>query len=350
MTEMAMGARLVGAAHPPYVIAEIGANHNGDMGLCKELIFAAKEAGADAVKFQSWSETSLIAESEYRRNEVYNDPHKHFGSLRDMVRAYQLTPEQHHEAASFCDDAGIDFLSSAFCKEEVDLLVSLEVPAIKIASMDLAHPELLRAVAATGIPPILSTGMGTMAEIAAAVDTLRAAGAEELAVLHCVSIYPVQPELLNVRNVPAIAAAFECPVGFSDHSAGFGAAVAAVALGACIIEKHFTLDRTMQGWDHDVSVEPHELAVLCTELRTAHDALGRTSRVVSQAELKKRESFRRSVVLRGALPAGHVLQAADLDYKRPGTGIPPTDAPHLVGRTLTVDLPHDHLVQWSEVS
>lgn len=346
---LTLAGRMVGEFYPPYVIAEIGSNHNGDMTLCRELVDAAKKSGADAVKFQSWSESSLVSEAELARNVRYGDTHRHFGSLQEMIRAYQLTPDQHAEVAEYCTGIGIPFMSSAFSPAEVQLLASLDVPAIKIASMDVNHPLLISAAAASGKPVILSTGMATLAEVAAAVDCLREAGAKVFALLHCLSIYPAPSEHLNLRNLMSLRRAFECPVGLSDHSMGSGAAVAAVSLGACIIEKHFTLDRSLPGWDHWMSATPDELRQLCADVREVHQALGSESRVVSEAELEKRLAFRRRIVLRRAVNNGQRLSLDDLDFKRPGTGIHPNEYEHVVGRITIRALPADHELEWSDL-
>lgn len=347
---LSIRGREIGRTHTPYVIAEIGSNHNGDMELCKDLINAAKESGADAVKFQSWSESSLISRTELDRNKQYADQHRHFGSLREMIRAYQLTPDQHTEIAAYCASISIPFISSAFSPAEVQLLTALDVPAIKIASMDVNHPLLIRAAAASGLPVILSTGMATLAEVATAVDCLRDAGATSYALLHCVSIYPTPPEKLNLRNLSTLYRLFSCPVGFSDHSMGISAAIAAVALGACIIEKHFTLDRSLPGWDHWMSATPHELQQLCAEVRAAHQTLGSEMRTVTKEEERKRLAFRRRIVLRRAVKAGEQLTLDELDFKRPGTGIHPSEYVYVIGRTTARALPADHELEWSDLT
>jgi N,N'-diacetyllegionaminate synthase len=348
--DVSLAGRRVGPDHPPYIIAEIGSNHNGDVALAKRMIEVAKRCGADAAKFQSWSSTSLVAKGEYDRNTEYADKERHFGSLQAMVEAYQLTPPQHYELAAHCVEVGIHFLSSAFSVEEVELLVDVGVPAIKIASMDVTHPLLLRAVARSGKPVILSTGLSSLAEIAVAVATLREHGCEQLVVLHCVSLYPPEDRQVRLRNIPMLQDAFELPVGFSDHSLGVPVPLAAVALGACMIEKHFTLDASLQGWDHWMSAEPGELEALCRGAHQVFEALGGTARVVSPAEIEKRKKFRRCIVLRHRVAAGHVLSLDDLDFKRPGTGIAPTEYPIVSGRTVRHDLEADHELAWSDLS
>ena len=341
--------RELGEGRPPYLIAEIGANHNGDMDLCRRLVDAAKEAGADAAKFQSWTPSSLISAAEYARHTSYADSKRHFGSLKDMVERYRLTGAQHREVADYCAAVGIDFLSTPFSPAEVDLLVSLGVPALKIASMDVNHHELLRYAAATRVPVVLSTGMASTREIAAAVEVLRAAGCAQLVLLHCVSIYPPDPATINLRNITGLRRAFDCPVGFSDHTLGTAVPLAAVALGACALEKHFTLDTGMEGWDHAISADPEELAAIVRGCRAVWEALGSEARTVSPAELEKRRQFRRRLVLARAVARGARLAAGDLDFKRPGTGIDPDELRYVVGRRAARDLAADEELEWSDL-
>ena len=346
--ELDFKGRKVGEGYPPYIIAEIGSNHNGDMALAKELVAAAKEAGADAAKFQSWSNKSLISKAEYARNTHYDDKKKHFGSLFEMVDKYQFTPEQHYEIAEYCQKQEIDFMSTPFADDEVDLLVELNVPAIKIASMDVNHLLLLQKAAKSNKPIILSTGMASLAEIAQAVDSLKESGAEQIALLHCISIYPPDYEDIHLNNIIGLRDSFGLSVGFSDHSFGTAIPLAAVALGASIIEKHFTLDKNLEGWDHDISADFDELKTICQESKHIFTALGNKTRSVSQAELEKRKRFRRCAVINKDLKAGHVITKEDLEFKRPGTGIHPDQYQFIIGRTLKHDLSEDSELSWSD--
>jgi N-acetylneuraminate synthase len=319
------------------------------MALCRRLIDAAAEAGAHAVKFQSWSEASLIAEEEYARNTQYSDKKKHFGSLREMVRAYQLTVEQHREAKQHCDARGIAFCSTPFSTEEADLLETLDVPFYKIASMDVGHLELLKHVARKQKPVVVSTGMATLGEIERAVATIRAEGNEQIALLHCVSIYPPDYNIIHLRNMETLRTAFEVQVGFSDHTLGVAIPLAAIALGASIIEKHFTLDQDMAGWDHAISANPAELSAIVAQGRNIFIALGESKRTVSPAEMEKRKKFRRSLVALHDFPAGHVFSAADLGAKRPGTGVAPEELQYVIGRKAGRDLKQDQVLRWNDL-
>lgn len=344
-----LGNREVGPGMQPYIIAEIGSNHNGDMNLCRELIDAAASAGVDAVKFQSWTDRSLIAEEEYARNTEYSDKKKHFGSLREMVTAYQLTEGQHREASAYCHDRGVVFCSTPFSAQEVDLLDELSVPFFKVASMDVVHLPLLRYVARKQRPILLSTGMATLAEIERAIETIRGEGNEQIVLLHCISIYPPEYETIHLRNIDTLQRSFGFPVGFSDHTLGTAIPLAAVALGACVIEKHFTLDQDMAGWDHAISADPEQMRTIVYESQNIFMALGDGTRTVSAGEMEKRKKFRRSLVTRRTLNRGSVLTEADLDAKRPGTGIGPDKLGYVIGRRLNSDLSADQVLRWEHL-
>jgi N-acetylneuraminate synthase len=339
----------IGSGHPPYIIAEVGSNHNGDMDLCRRLIDGAAEAGAHAVKFQSWTDTSLIANEEYARNTEYSDKKKHFGSLREMVTAYQLTADQHREAQAHCQVRGIAFCSTPFSAEEADLLEELDVPFFKIASMDIVHLPLLKFVARKQRPVVISTGMATLAEIETAVETVRVEGNEQIVLMHCVSIYPPEYDTIHLRNMATMQEAFDVPVGFSDHTLGTAIPLAAIAMGACVIEKHFTLDQEMPGWDHAISANPEQLRTIVEDGRNIFAALGDSKRIVSPAEMEKRKKFRRSLVARRKLDRGHMLTEADLDAKRPGTGIAPNELPYVIGRRLASDVAADQVLLWEHL-
>jgi N-acetylneuraminate synthase len=348
MELLTIAGRAVGPGHPPYVIAELGANHNGDMDLCRWLIDAAHAAGADAVKFQSWTRRSLISSAEYARNTRYAAERKS-PSLVEAVERYQMTADRLREAADYCRSQGVVWFASCFSAEEVELLESLDAPAYKIASMDVNHLPLLRHVASTGKPVLLSTGMATLGEVEHALATLREGGAGPVALLHCLSVYPSPPELVNLRMMSTWAQAFGVPVGYSDHTLGTAVPLAAVALGACAIEKHFTLDRTLEGWDHAISADPAELRALVDGCRDIAAALGSPVRAVSPEELDKRRTFRRGMVAARALRVGERLAAADVDFKRPGVGIRPDELEYVIGRAIARDVEADEELAWADL-
>lgn len=334
----------------PYIIAEIGANHNGDMDLAKTMIDSAVACGADAVKFQSWSPTSLIAKEEYDRNQKYDDsPKKHFGSLKEMVEKYYLREEQHYELRDYCKDKDVDFCSSPFSPAEVELLEKCDVPFYKVASMDINNMQLLRSIAEKGKPVVISTGMARLWEIDKAVEFLNKNGLSDIALLHCISIYPPLYEDIHLNNITMLQQAFGLPVGFSDHTIGFSVPLASVALGACIIEKHFTTDKDLPGWDHEISADPYEMEIICRESANIAKSMGSFHRIVSDAEEQKKLKFRRSIVVTKDLPAGHVLTEDDLTSKRPGTGISPDMIDQFIGRKLTTAVEADTLLKWDWV-
>lgn len=334
----------------PYIIAEIGANHNGDLELAKTMIRSAAECGCDAVKFQSWTPSSLIAKEEYDRNQKYDDsPKKHFGSLKEMVERYYLREEQHLELKVFCDEVGIAFCSSPFSAQEADLLCEIGVPFIKVASMDVNNLEFLKHVASKKKTIILSTGMASISEIDRAIKTIEQAGNKEIVLLHCISIYPPANADINLRNISMLEQTFSYPAGFSDHSFGVTIPLASVAMGARVIEKHFTTDKLLPGWDHDISADPAEMRAIVEESRKVVDALGSFARVVSEAEQQKKAKFRRSVVVNRELAAGHTISIEDLSFKRPGTGIQPDEVCYVVGRKINRNIGADELLTWSHL-
>jgi sialic acid synthase SpsE len=334
----------------PYVIAEIGSNHNGDMELAKKIIDAAVEAGAHAVKFQSWTPESLIAREEYEANTVYtDDPKKHWGSLREMVEEYYLRADQHKELNEYCKSKGVDFCSTPFSEEEADLLMELDVPFFKVASMDINNLRLLKYLAKTGKPIILSTGMATMGEIEQAVQVVEDIGNKQIVLLHCVSVYPPEMETINLRNITTLQQAFGYPVGFSDHTIGSAIPLASVALGACLIEKHFTIDKDLPGWDHMISADPDEMSVITKESENIVVAMGSSRRLISEAEKKKMPKMRRSIVISRELKKGTTIREEDLLFKRPGTGISPDQESFVVGRTVNRNIEADSVLRWKDL-
>jgi len=332
----------------PYIIAEIGSNHNGDMDLARKIIDKAVETGVHAVKFQSWTPQSLIAKEEYEANTVYtDDPKKHWGSLREMVEEYYLREEQHHELNEYCKNKGIDFCSTPFSKEEADLLLELNVPFFKVASMDINNLRLLRYLGNTGKPVILSTGMATMGEIEQAIQTVEDTGNRNIVLLHCVSVYPPEMETINLRNITTLQQAFGYPVGFSDHTIGSAIPLASVALGACLIEKHFTIDKDLPGWDHMISADPEEMKVIASESKNIVASLGSSRRVISETEKEKMPKMRRSIVAAKPIKKGETVTADHLAFKRPGTGIAPDQEKLVVGRKAAHDILEDVVLTWS---
>ncbi len=333
MTGISIGSRQVGPGLPCFLIAEAGVNHNGDPDLARRLVDAAVAAGADAVKFQTFSAerlaTAAAPQADYQRRNTGIEE-----SQRAMLHRLELTAEAHRELMARCRERGILFLSSPFDEEGADLLDALGVLAFKIPSGEITNTPFLAHVARKGKPLILSTGMSTLAEVDTAVTIIRQAGNPPLALLQCVSNYPAAPEDINLRAMATLREAFQVPVGYSDHADGIEIALGAVALGACIIEKHFTLDRALPGPDHKASLEPAELAAMVQGIRRVELALGDGVKRPANGERNTASVARKSLVAAGDLPAGCVLRRDHLAIRRPGTGLPPGRLESVLGRRL----------------
>lgn len=320
-----------------FLIAEAGVNHNGDAGLAMALADAAKAAGADAVKFQTFRAVDVVtpsaATADYQRTNTGET------SQFDMIRRLELDEAAHRAVVEHCARIGIEFFSTPFSERAVAQLVSLGVRRLKLPSGEITNQPLLECAAATGLPLLVSTGMSTLDEVHTAIDWVRgvwrALGlAPSLTILHCTSAYPAPADSLNLRALGTLAEATGLPVGYSDHSQGLEAALGAVALGAVVIEKHLTLDKAMAGPDHRASADPAEFAALVRAIRTLESMLGDGVKKPQPIERNTRDVARRSLVVARDLPMGHVLAAEDLALRRPGTGIPPAGWPLAVGRRL----------------
>ncbi len=334
-----------------YIIAELGANHNGDMDLARKLIKKAKKAGADCVKFQSWTKNSVFAKIKYEDNYFLEDDYRNRTdtTLEDIVERYAISEAELSEMADFCKSEEIDFASTPFNIKEVDYLVDvLDAPFIKIASMDLNNYPFIEYVSKKNKPVMISTGFSELHEIDKAIKILEENNSQYL-ILHCVSTYPPVDTDINLNNIVTLKNCYPgIPVGFSDHSIGFEVPIAALAMGARIIEKHFTLDKDLEGWDHKVSATPEELEVICRANGRISNAKG-TFRITANESDEKKSEFRRSIVTSKKLKEGHILEESDLDYKRPGTGILPEYRDLIIGRKLKNDLDNDVLIKLSDL-
>ncbi len=335
----------------PYVIAEIGSNHNGDMELAKKLIIQAKESGADCVKFQSWSKDSIFSRETYDKNYFLKDDYRQREdfSLESIVEEFSISEEELIQMKAFSDEVGIDCTSTPFSYKEADFLIEkLKSPFIKVASMDCNNYPFLDYLARKGKPMILSTGLSELHEIDRAIRTIENAGNTQIVILHCVAIYPPLDEQVNLNIINTLQAQYPYPIGFSDHSIGVEIPLAACALGACLLEKHFTLDKDMFGWDHKVSANPEELAVICSGSKRIVDALG-SGRVISVENDERKREFRRSIVLTKDYKKGDVITEDSIDYKRPGGGILPEFKGQVAGRVLKVDKSKDYPLSWEDL-
>lgn len=331
----------------PYIVADIGANHNGDMKLAKKMIDELVSIGCDAAKFQSWSKKSLFTKRFYKEKSQFVD--EKFGTLEEMVEKFSISKNEHIILRDYCRERKITFYSTPFSFEEVDMLEKLRVPFFKVASMDLNNLAFLEYIANKEKPIILSTGMGSLAEIETALDIIYRAGNKEVILLHCVSIYPPDDVIINLKNIRMLKETFGIPVGFSDHTIGTSIPLAAIALGAKIIEKHFTLDKRLPGWDHVVSADPKEMKIIVKDGKRIVKALGRYERVVSEAEMEQRKSFRRSIVTKRYIKKGETITEKDLSLKRPGTGIRPNEMKYILGRKVDRDIGKDELINWKDL-
>jgi N-acetylneuraminate synthase len=335
----------------PYIIAELGSNHNGDMKLAKELILKAKEAGADCVKFQSWSKDTIFAREKYEENYFLADDYRNREdyTLEKIVEEYSISEEELLEMKRFADEVGIDCTSTPFSKREVDFLVDeLESSFIKVASMDLNNYPFLEYIAKKNRPIILSTGLSELYEIDRAIRVIEDSGNSQIVILHCISKYPPKDEEVNLNNIKTLQTIYEYPVGFSDHTLGYEIPLASVAFGACMIEKHFTLDKNMEGWDHRVSATPDEMKIIVEGSKRVQKALG-SYRITAIEDIERRVEFRRSIVVTRDIKKGEILKESDIDFKRPARGLAPEMAKFIVGRRVNRDLKYDSILKLEDI-
>ncbi|MEI7967451.1 MAG: N-acetylneuraminate synthase [Betaproteobacteria bacterium] len=350
-------------------IAEAGVNHNGSLDLALRLVDAAADAGADVVKFQTFKAQQLVT-AQARKADYQATNTGQGGGQMEMLRQLELTPTDHHALLARCRERGIRFMSTAFDRESLAFVGTLDMPAVKISSGDITHAPMLLEAARLDLPLIVSTGMSTLADIETALgviafaltrsgapanradfETARSSGEgqtallERVTLMHCVTEYPAPPASVNLRAMDTMAQAFGLPVGYSDHTVGTAVSLAAVARGATAIEKHFTLDRALPGPDHAASLEPRELSALVADIRVIEAALGSARKGPAAAEIGNRGVARRSIVAARPIAQGEVLTMDALTFKRPATGIPPTEVWGLVGRPATRAYNPDDLIQ-----
>ncbi len=315
------------------IIAEAGLNHNGDLSTAKSLVDSAYEVGADAIKFQTFKAETLVAQS--------TDSKQY-----DLLKSLELSFDDHQVLFDYCKTRGIPFLSSPFDPIAADFLDSMGVTAFKIASSELTNHPLLDHIGRKDKPIILSTGMSDLVEVGEAIHTIQKVNDQPLTLLHCVSNYPTDPEDVNLQAIETMEIAFHLPVGYSDHTLGIEIPIAAVALGATVIEKHFTLDSTMKGPDHSISLDPQGFKKMVTAIRNVEKALGDGLKVPVEKELPVREAARRSLVTQIPIAAGIPITAEMITSKRPGYGIPPKYFGLLIGKRLQKPLEKDEIITW----
>jgi sialic acid synthase SpsE len=320
----------------PYIIAEMNTSHFGKINTAKEMIKEAKKSGCNCVKFQSWTIDTLYSKTYYEENPI----------AKRFVKGFSFSEEQLKELVVYSNEIGISFSSTPYSKQEVDFLVDeCNVPFVKVASMDLNNHIFLEYIGNKGVPIILSTGMGDIEEIRGAIKVLESTGNKDVCILHCISIYPPELSTIRLNNIIGLREEFpNYPIGFSDHSIGIEVPIASIALGSCLIEKHFTLDKSKIGMDNQVATEPAEMKQLVDSCQNIQIALGSTKRVVLEKELEKRKEMRRSVVTRRDLKVGEIISLSDLDVKRPGIGVSADKIFELVGKKVLRDIENDTLI------
>ena len=343
MPDIEIGDRRVGPGFPCFVIAEAGVNHNGEVELARQMVHTAVESGADAIKFQTFNAEKLASTHAAKAEYQIVNSHDSESQL-EMLRRLELDENSVNALRSECLKSKILFLSTPFDDESVDQLVAFGIPAIKIASGEINNFPLLEHIARTGKPMILSTGMSFLGEVDAAVRAIRSTGNNQLALLHCTSNYPALPVEMNLRAMHTLAQAFQLPVGLSDHSEGIEIPLAAVAMGACILEKHFTLDRSLPGPDQASSIEPDELTSMMQGIRKVEAALGHGRKEPAERELETAAVARKSLVAYEKIPAGTKIEKGQIAIMRPGTGLAPGMLPYVVGRVAKLDIPAGELI------
>jgi N,N'-diacetyllegionaminate synthase len=349
MKKIEIGDKLIGDEEPIFIVAEIGVNHNGDVKLAKKLIDAAKNAGADAVKFQAFKTEKVV--TKYAEKAKYQKETTGLAeSQYDMMRRLELKEEELRELYDHANKSNIIFLSSAFDNESADLLGNLGVPAFKVASGDITNFPLLRHIAEKKKPIILSTGMSTLSEIEDALDFIREKGVEDIVLLHCTTSYPAKIEDANLRAIKTLSHKLKLPIGFSDHTLGITAPIAAAVLGAVLIEKHFTLDRTLPGPDHRASLEPNELKDMIIAIREVERALGNGIKKPTEDEKRIQKVVRRSVVAKVEIPKGIVITEDMLDLKRPAVGIEPKYLNRIIGKKAKKNIKPDELITFQKLA
>jgi len=342
-----IGERRIGSGCPVYVVAELSANHRQDYDLAVDTIIAAKASGADAIKLQTYTADTMTIDCDNEYFQVKGTPWE--GETLHSLYLKAYTPwEWHAGLQSIAKDNGLDFLSTPFDGTAVDLLESLNVPVYKVASFETGDIPLLRQVARTGKPVILSTGMASLGEIEEAVSALRDSGCQEIVLLKCTSAYPASPENANLRTIPHLSQAFNVPVGLSDHTLGLAGAVAAVALGACVIEKHFTLSRDSPSPDSAFSMEPEEFVTMVKAIRETEASLGQVSYSLSDDERKMR-TYRRSLFVVQDVKAGEVFTEANVRCIRPAHGLHPRHLDGVMGMKASCDVDRGTPLRWDLV-
>ena len=334
------------------IIAEAGVNHNGDIELAKKLIEVAAQAGADFVKFQTFKTENLVSKSAQMADYQQNNLNSQGASQFEMLKKLELDLNMHLILIEHANKNGIKFLSTAFDLDSIDLLVDLKMPFFKIPSGEIPNKPYLQKIARTKLPVIISTGMADLIDIENVVNVFKAENysSEDLSILHCNTEYPTPMGDVNLNAMNTIKNKFDLEIGYSDHTLGVEVSIAAVAMGARIIEKHFTLDKNMIGPDHKASLNPEELALMVRSIRNIEDAFGNGEKSPSKSEIKNMLAARKSIHVNKELRKGHELTVLDLDMKRPSLGISPMEYEKVIGKTLAIDKLGESPLKWEDLN
>lgn len=349
MIKIKIQDRLIGENEPVFVIAEAGVNHNGDINLARNLIDVAKDVGADAVKFQTFKPDNMILKTAPKaKYQMKTTPA--LESQYEMLKRLELSFDDFKMLKKYADEKSIIFLSSPFDQESVDLLVELGVCAIKIPSGEITNLPLLKYIGERKLPVILSTGMSTIGEIEEAVETIESTGNNEIILLHCVSNYPTAPEDVNLQAIKLLRKIFQLPVGYSDHTEGIEIPLASISLGARVIEKHFTLNKSLPGPDHKASLNPEEIKAMIKGIRIIEKAIRSRRKKPGDIEIKVRSAVRKSIVCNvEKIPKGTIITNEMLGIKRPGIGLTPKFIDLIVGRVAKEEIIKDELISWDKI-
>lgn len=341
--------REVGSGHPAFIIAEAGVNHNGSVELAEKLVSRAAKCGADCVKFQTFNADRVAMETAPKAAYQLEVTDKAESQI-DMLRSLELPESAYPGLINLCKREGIVFMSTPYNEEDVDFLVRMECPALKLASIHVAEPSMLRYAAKTGLPLVVSTGMATAEEVNIAVDTIRSAGNTKFVILQCTTNYPSSIADSNLRAMTAMAQTHNVPIGYSDHTECDLTAVAAVALGACVLEKHFTLDPTLEGPDQSTSLDEEGLKRYVRAVRNTEAALGSGIKMPAKHEERNIQGMRRSIVARRNLELDHIVSPEDLILKRPATGIPAGEYDLVIGRRISRKVDAGAQLDWDSLA
>ncbi len=337
----------IGQNYHPYIIAEIGSNHNGNFELCKKMIDAAKNSGADCVKFQLFSANSIFSKKVYEDNYFIADDYRNREdfNLKEIVEKYSIKKEDIIKVKKYCENINIDFAATPFSYEEADFLNDiLNVNFFKIASMDCNNYEFIEYISKKNKPTILSTGLSHDYEIEKAVKAFEKTGNKKLIIMHCVAIYPPKDKQVNLNKILSLKKLYTYPIGFSDHSLGVEMPIASIALGARVIEKHFTIDKKMEGWDHHMSVDENEMKRIVQGCKRVFDGIG-SEKIIRTESQDRVDSFRRSIVTKQKLSKGQTITRSMLDVKRPGTGLYPEKIKDIIGKKALRDIDEDEILK-----